>query len=111
MRITPDVVQDLVNCDVCGESCNKDYNLESAQLYADWGYESAQDLTTYDIDLCEPCFMRTMEFLRSIRTKKVPKDECDPLNPGLWDVSEFTPPAADPEAQTEPPVQTDESPA
>lgn len=58
-----------IYCDICGDSCRKEHDNESAELSATWGYDSSKDLTSHRIDLCESCFDRTIEFLRSIRTK------------------------------------------
>lgn len=62
---------DDVTCDVCGESCKKEYNIESAELTAHWGYESNRDLQKYEIDLCEKCFDKTLDFINSIANKKI----------------------------------------
>lgn len=67
-------VDDVV-CDVCGESCKKDYNIENAELNAHWGYESGRDLQKYEIDLCEKCFDKTLEFINSIAVKKIEYQE------------------------------------
>jgi hypothetical protein len=59
---------DEVVCDICGQSCKKTHNNEFASLSATWGYDSKKDLTRHDIDLCEGCFDKTIEFLQQIRT-------------------------------------------
>ena len=58
---------------------------EWAELTAVWGYFSRKDLTKHSIDLCEECFDKTIEFLRSIRTKNpyvltLGGSKMDPLN-------------------------------
>lgn len=63
-------VEDVM-CDVCGEYCKKDCNIEYAELTAHWGYESNRDLEKYEIDLCEKCFDKTLEFINSIAIKKI----------------------------------------
>ena len=62
---------DEVVCDICGQSCKKDFDNEFASLTATWGYNSKKDLTRHDIDLCEGCFDKTIEFLQQIRTVPV----------------------------------------
>jgi hypothetical protein len=73
---------DEVICDVCGESC-KDQNIgnEFASLCADWGYASKQDGAKYDINLCENCFEKTLQFLKSAR--QIKPNGHDPLSP-IW---------------------------
>lgn len=58
---------DDILCDVCGESCKKTCDFEHATITATWGYDSKKDLTNHEIDLCESCFDKTIEFLKSIR--------------------------------------------
>lgn len=65
-------------CDICGESCKKEANNEVASLYAHWGYDSKKDLIRHNIDLCESCFDKTIQFLKEIRTLKL--DGIDPLD-------------------------------
>lgn len=62
---------DDVLCDVCGESCKKTCDFEHATISATWGYDSKKDLTNHDIDLCEKCFDKTIEFLRSTRNSSI----------------------------------------
>lgn len=69
---------DQVFCDICGESCSKEYNNECASLSATWGYESKKDLVRHNIDLCEDCFDKTIDFLKTIRSVNVEKN--DPLD-------------------------------
>ena len=76
-------VLDEVICDVCGESCkDENFGNESAHLIADWGYSSKQDGAKYTIDLCEVCFEKTVEFLKTIR--QIEPDRFDPLNPSIF---------------------------
>lgn len=50
-------VEDKVICDVCGKVCTDDnYITEYATVEAQWGYASANDGTSFDIQLCENCF-------------------------------------------------------
>jgi len=71
---------DSVFCDVCGKDCKKQdaHNSEHALLSATWGYDSRKDLIRHDVDLCEDCFDRVIDFLKSQRSI-TPKGE-DPLN-------------------------------
>lgn len=55
-----------VICDVCDKSCKHEMNIEFATLSASWGYESKNDGDVYSIDMCEDCFERTLQYLRSI---------------------------------------------
>jgi len=59
------VVGDVL-CDVCNKSCKHEMNFESARLAVNWGYESKNDGDAYCIDLCEDCFERTLQYLKSI---------------------------------------------
>ena len=69
---------DEVICDICGQSCKKTYNNEFASLSATWGYDSSNDFTRHEIDICENCFNKTIQFLKQIRTVSVQKT--DPLD-------------------------------
>lgn len=64
---TIEVIDD-VTCDVCGKSC-KDHidNIESALLSAYWGYSSKKDGLNYEVDLCENCFDKVLEFIAKIK--------------------------------------------
>lgn len=64
-------IEKEVICDICGTNCYRDHDNEFAELSATWGYDSNKDLTAHRIDICEPCFDRTIEFLKSIRTVAV----------------------------------------
>jgi hypothetical protein len=57
-------------CDICGEDCRKegDYDSEYAELTATWGYDSRKDGDQYHVDMCENCFDKTIEFLKTIRS-------------------------------------------
>lgn len=70
-------VLDEVICDICGGSCKKEYNQEYAELIATWGYDSNKDLTQYNVDLCENCFDKTIDYLKSIRNFKPSVDVLD----------------------------------
>lgn len=73
-------VLDEVTCDICGESCSDvNFGHECAHLVADWGYSSKQDGTKYEVDFCEKCFEKVVEFLKTIRQVN-PKGH-DPLDP------------------------------
>lgn len=58
-------VDDVV-CDVCCKSCKKTCDIESASLFARWGYDSRKDGELYDIDLCEECFDKVISYLHKI---------------------------------------------
>lgn len=64
---TIEVIDD-VTCDICNKSC-KDHidNMESASLTAYWGYSSKKDGQNYDLDICESCFDKTLEFLAKLK--------------------------------------------
>lgn len=70
----------VIFCDVCGESCKPEGYLdnEHALLSATWGYDSNKDLIHHNIDLCESCFDKTIDFLKSQR-KHTPEDN-DPFD-------------------------------
>lgn len=67
-------VERQIICDVCGTDCHRGHDNEFAELRATWGYDSNKDLTEHRIDICETCFDRTIEFLKSIRTAPVKTD-------------------------------------
>ena len=69
---------DNIFCDICGECCKKEANNEYASLCAHWGYDSKKDLIRHNIDLCESCFDKTIQFLKETRTVKL--DGIDPLD-------------------------------
>jgi hypothetical protein len=86
MKTFKEVVGKKLNeifCDVCGSNCMKTCDNEFASLSAIWGYDSKKDLTQHDIDLCEDCFDKTVEFLKSIRTAKHHGDPFDGKEYGL----------------------------
>lgn len=66
VKKTFDDLDDIL-CDVCGSSCKKVYNIESASISVQWGYESKKDGQYFDVDLCESCFDKTIEFLSGIK--------------------------------------------
>jgi len=75
---------DDVLCDICGISCKKlidieNYNIENASLFARWGYGSKMDGLCYEIDLCEQCFSKTIEYLKTIKTIETKKDPFEPV--------------------------------
>lgn len=64
---TIEVIDDIT-CDVCGNSCkDKIDNIESALLSAYWGYSSKKDGHNYEVDLCEKCFDKVLEFIAKIK--------------------------------------------
>jgi hypothetical protein len=68
-----------VTCDVCNGECRKEYNIESASIKVSWGYESDHDLDNYDFDLCESCFLKTVNYLKTLAVNP------EKLNPKSWD--------------------------
>ena len=73
---------DDIVCDICGNSCKKNLDIESAKLFAHWGYDSSKDGYVYDIDLCEGCFDKTLTFLLEIRSHiNTREDNSDTLSP------------------------------
>lgn len=71
MKVTEKVITEGVAdiiCDMCNESCKKEYNIEHGQLTADWGYESTRDGDSVDIHLCENCFGKVEEFIKQNQT-------------------------------------------
>jgi hypothetical protein len=73
---------DDIICDICGNSCKKKVDIESAKLFAHWGYDSLKDGDVYDIDICENCFDKTLAFLMKIRSHVNTRDDSsDTLTP------------------------------
>ena len=58
-----------VKCDICGESCRGQYNIEYAELRANWGYDSTRDGERHECQMCEKCYNRVEEFIISIGGK------------------------------------------
>ena len=74
-------LEDIV-CDICGDGCKKNLDIESAKLFAHWGYDYKKDGDVYDIDLCENCFDKTLKFLLEIRSHiNTREDNSDTLSP------------------------------
>jgi hypothetical protein len=78
---------DEIYCDVCGKSCMKSCDNEHASLWATWGYDSKKDLTRHDIDLCEDCFDKTIEFLKSQRIARIAGED-DPFDGSEYGISQ-----------------------
>lgn len=64
-----------VTCDVCNCDCTKSFSTECANISADWGYESDNDGDNYDFDLCESCFLKMVDHLKTFAVNP------DRLNP------------------------------
>lgn len=66
---TIEVIDDI-ECDICGKNC-KDHmgNFENASLTAYWGFTSKKDSQQYDIDICENCFDKTLDFFAKLKGK------------------------------------------
>lgn len=77
-------VIDEIICDCCGQSCTKQIDHEYATIEATWGYNSHQDGTQYNIEICEHCFNEVLAFMKKIRIRILgPYNypyEYDPLN-------------------------------
>lgn len=56
-------------CDVCNQSCTKDYHRELAILNANWGYGSEKDGQGYECHMCEGCYDKVVAFIESIGGK------------------------------------------
>lgn len=55
-----------VVCDICNTNCRKNYSAEYGNISAEWGYDSNNDGDVYDLDLCESCFLKTINYLKNI---------------------------------------------
>ena len=75
---------DEVVCDICGQSCKKDFDNEFASLTATWGYNSKKDLTRHDIDLCEGCFDKTIGKFKIYKIPAGPNNNPKQVLIGLW---------------------------
>jgi hypothetical protein len=68
-KVPTDTVVDVL-CDVCGKSTrNPDstcQNTEFATLFAKWGYDSRKDLQAHECHMCESCYDKVVEFIKSI---------------------------------------------
>jgi hypothetical protein len=60
---------DDVLCDACGKSCKKLEDppcFEYGTLESVWGYFSKKDGDKTSCDLCEDCFDKVLEFVKTI---------------------------------------------
>jgi hypothetical protein len=75
-------IDDII-CDICGASCRKTCDIESAKLFAHWGYDSKRDGDVFDIDICESCFEKILKYMLEIRSciSKREEDNQDTLTP------------------------------
>lgn len=68
---TIEVIDDVV-CDICNKSCKDCHeNMESASLTAYWGYSSKKDGQQYEVDICENCFDKTLEFFAKLKGSEI----------------------------------------
>lgn len=67
-KVSKESLVDIL-CDICGESCTKEYNLEVGHLEAFWGYGSKKDGESTLIELCEDCFDKMVEYAETLKTK------------------------------------------
>ena len=58
-------------CDICRSSCNKSTGesdvFEYATLFARWGYYSNKDLESHECHMCEVCYDKITDFIKSLR--------------------------------------------
>jgi hypothetical protein len=64
-------VVDDIKCDACGASTTNPHSErpDFATLEASWGYGSINDGMTFDIQVCENCFLSVIDFIKSERKK------------------------------------------
>jgi len=55
-----------VVCDICKQSTSKGLNCEFATLSATWGYYSKKDTEMHTVHLCEICYDKVIEFIKSL---------------------------------------------
>lgn len=61
-------IEDTVRCDMCDYLCTIDqFGSEYATLEATWGYGSKKDGKKYDIQLCELCFDKIIQYIKKHR--------------------------------------------
>lgn len=62
-----DDLSDL-KCDICDNSCKtKLDDYEFASLKAQWGYSSRKDGEECNLEICEDCFDKIMDFIKNIK--------------------------------------------
>jgi hypothetical protein len=61
-----ETVTDVI-CNVCKNSCVDEFgNVEYCSMFASWGFSSNKDCQTHSCDLCESCYDKVAEFIRSL---------------------------------------------
>ena len=57
-----------VECDICHQSCKREIGIEYAQLSVPggWGYDSRKDGERHECDMCEDCYDKVREFIKSL---------------------------------------------
>ena len=68
-RIVKKDVVDII-CDICGDSCQKEYDYEYSELKAIWGYDSKKDLENWEMQFCEKCSDKIITFIRKLIKKE-----------------------------------------
>lgn len=69
-----------IQCDACNALCPNEFDIHNAaSITAYWGYSSKLDGTSYDIDLCENCFLNIIKHLQTRRTLWAKDDSNNPL--------------------------------
>lgn len=71
MKLLTKILEEEISgviCDVCGNRCRKDGDFvdEYAILKASWGYCSKMDGICQECDICENCFDKISNFIKSI---------------------------------------------
>ena len=73
-------VTDKVYCDSCNAVCtHHNYGHDYAEISAVWGYNSKLDGVSYEIHLCENCFLNIIKHLQTRRTLWAKDDSNNPL--------------------------------
>ena len=58
--------EDKVYCDRCDSLCtDENFGSEYATLEAAWGYSSKSDGKKFDIQLCEECFYKVLDWINN----------------------------------------------
>jgi len=60
-----------VTCDICGKSCNTEYDAEYMSLKACWGYMSGKDLEIWEAQVCESCVDEHLKMIKFLKRNSV----------------------------------------
>jgi hypothetical protein len=72
-KVLRDALEDIV-CDICGKTCLSDCSMEDplmaeyATIEGVWGYCSKRDGEFYKCDMCESCFEKVENFIKSLKS-------------------------------------------